>query len=93
MFGCQPLSAEYGAHHFGVDGAVDPLTGASLAGSVGHVDYFTNGSESFRNMALIGIGRGGFVLDPHGVVDAAPRAHRALPRWLSSAAGARIETP
>jgi hypothetical protein len=74
VFGSQPLSPEYGAHHFGVGGAVDPLTGASLAGSVGHVDYFTSGSESFRNMALIGIGRGGFVLDPDGVVDAAPRA-------------------
>ena len=74
VFGSQPLSPEYGAHHFGVGGAVDPITGDSLAGSVGHVDYFTNGSESFRNMALIGIGRGGFVLDPHGVVDAAPRA-------------------
>lgn len=74
VFGSQPLSPEYGARHFGVNGAVDPLTGASLAGSVGHVDYFTSGSESFRNMALIGIGRGGFVLDPDGVVDAAPRA-------------------
>jgi hypothetical protein len=74
VFGSQPLSPEYGAHHFGVNGAVDPLTGASLAGSVGHVDYFTSGSESFRNMALIGIGRGGFVLDPDGVVDASPRA-------------------
>jgi pimeloyl-ACP methyl ester carboxylesterase len=74
VFGSQPLSPEYGAHHFGVNGAVDPLTGTTLAGSVGHVDYFTDGSESFRNMALIGIGRGGFVLDPHGVVDAAPRA-------------------
>jgi hypothetical protein len=74
VFGSQPLSSAYGAHHFGVNGAVDPLTGASLAGSVGHVDYFTEGSESFRNMALIGIGRGGFVLDPDGVVDAAPRA-------------------
>ena len=74
VFGSQPLSDEYGAHHFGVNGAVDPLTGKALAGSVGHVDYFTDGSESFRNMALIGIGRGGFVLDPHGVVDAAPRA-------------------
>ena len=85
VFGSQPLSPEYGAHHFGVNGAVDPLTGASLAGSVGHVDYFTSGSESFRNMALIGIGRGGFVLDPDGVVDAAPRARpRADLGWLSS---------
>jgi hypothetical protein len=75
VFGSQPLSAEYGAHHFGVDGAVDPVTGRDLAGSVGHVDYFTAGSESFRNMALIGIGRGAYVLDPAGSAAAAsPRA-------------------
>jgi hypothetical protein len=74
VFGSQPLSASYGAHHFGVDGAVDPLTGRRLAGSVGHVDYFTQGSESFRNMALIGIGQGALVLDPDGHAAASARA-------------------
>jgi hypothetical protein len=74
VFGSQPLSASYGAHHFGVEGATDPFTGRELAGSVGHVDYFTAGSESFRNMALIGIGRGAYVLDPDGRTAAAPRA-------------------
>jgi hypothetical protein len=74
VFGSQPLSPSYGAHHFGVEGAVDPYTGRVLAGSVGHVDYFTAGSESFRNMALIGIGRGGYVLDPDGRMSAATRA-------------------
>ncbi|HEV7741625.1 MAG TPA: alpha/beta hydrolase [Pseudolysinimonas sp.] len=74
VFGSQPLSAEYGAHHFGVGGARDPLTGRELAGSVGHVDYFTAGSESFRNMALIGIGQGRLVLDASGATAAAPRA-------------------
>lgn len=74
VFGSQPLSAGYGAHHFGVNGAVDPLTGRQLAGSVGHVDYFTAGSESFRNMALIGIGQGHLVLDGSGAIAAAPRA-------------------
>ncbi len=88
VFGSQPLSPEYGARHFGVNGAVDPITGASLAGSVGHVDYFTSGSESFRNMALIGIGRGGFVLDPDGVVDAAPRAQAFAAREARSARSA-----
>ena len=77
VFGSQPLSSGYGAHHFGVGGAVDPLTGKALSGSVGHVDYFTSGSESFRNMALIGIGRGRLVLDPDGVTAAAPRAFAA----------------
>jgi pimeloyl-ACP methyl ester carboxylesterase len=74
VFGSQPLSASYGAHHFGVEGAVDPLTGRRLAGSVGHVDYFTAGSESFRNLALIGIGQGRLVLDASGASAAAPRA-------------------
>jgi pimeloyl-ACP methyl ester carboxylesterase len=74
VFGSQPLSSAYGAHHFGVQGAVDPITGEHLAGSVGHVDYFTAGSESFRNMALIGIGRGAYVLDPDGRASAAARA-------------------
>lgn len=78
VFGSQPLSASYGAHRFGVTGAVDPVTGSHLPGSVGHVDYFTTGSESFRNMALIGIGRGGLVLDDDGQAAAAPV--RALAR-------------
>lgn len=73
-FGSQPLSAQYGAHHFGVDGAIDPVTGRTLAASVGHVDYFTAGSESFRNLALIGIGQGALVIDPSGATAAAPRA-------------------
>jgi Alpha/beta hydrolase len=74
VFGSQPLSSSYGAKHFGVDGAVDPVTGAALAGSLGHVDYFTAGSESFRNMALIGIGQGRLVITPDGATSAAPRA-------------------
>ena len=76
VFGSQPLSPSYGAKHFGVDGAVDPVTGADLAGSLGHVDYFTAGSESFRNMALIGIGQGRLVITPDGATAAA--AFRAL---------------
>jgi hypothetical protein len=74
VFGSQPLSSSYGAKHFGVDGATDPVTGASLGGSLGHVDYFTAGSESFRNMALIGIGQGRLVITPDGATAAAPRA-------------------
>lgn len=74
VFGSQPLSPEYGAQLFGVDGGTDPLTGATLAASVGHVDYFTAGSESLRNMAMIGIGRGGYVLDQNGRTGAQARA-------------------
>lgn len=78
VFGSQPLAASYGAHRFGVDGAVDPITGRVLTGSVGHVDYFTAGSESFRNMALIALGQGARVLAPHGVADEGTSAARAL---------------
>ena len=38
------------------------------------MDYFTQGSESFRNMALIGIGQGRLVLTADGSTAAAPRA-------------------
>ncbi|OUE24838.1 alpha/beta hydrolase [Clavibacter michiganensis] len=59
-FGSDPGSASFGAAHFGVAG-----TGASsgvsadgsLAGAVGHNSYFDRGTESFRNIALIGIDR------------------------------------
>lgn len=54
FFGSDPGAASYGATALGVRGGIDALTGASLAGSVGHNDYFTPGSESLHNMALIG---------------------------------------
>jgi len=66
IFGSQPLSASYGAHRFGVDGATDPLSRAALRGSVGHNDYFVDGTESLRNMVLIGINRGDLVLGNDG---------------------------
>jgi hypothetical protein len=66
LFGSQPTSAAYGAHHFGVDGATDPLTGKSMSAVVGHDGYFVGGTESLRNMVLIGIGRGDLVLGLDG---------------------------
>lgn len=66
IFGSQPLSAAYGAHRFGVDGATDPLSQSSLRGAVGHNDYFVSGTESLRNMLLIGINRGDLVLGNDG---------------------------
>ncbi|TFD78717.1 hypothetical protein E3T54_06270 [Cryobacterium sp. Sr8] len=54
FFGSDPGAASYGAHTLGVDGARDRLTGAWLDGSLGHNGYFTPGSESLHNMALIG---------------------------------------
>ena len=72
VFGSQPASPDYGAHHFGVDGAVDPYTGQQLSAAISHNDYFTDGGESFRNLVLIGIGQGSLVLGNDGAV-AAPR--------------------
>ncbi|HEY4225555.1 MAG TPA: alpha/beta hydrolase [Pseudolysinimonas sp.] len=66
LFGSQPLSASYGAHRFGVGGASDPITGSVLRGAVGHNDYFVTGTESLRNMVLIGIDRGDLVLGQDG---------------------------
>ncbi|MDP9026116.1 MAG: alpha/beta hydrolase family protein [Actinomycetota bacterium] len=81
LFGSQPTSAAYGAHRFGVDGAVDPLTGKSMGSVVGHDGYFVNGTESLRNMVLIGIGRGDLVLGLDGSSALAlSRAHGTAPR-------------
>ncbi|MGY4857153.1 alpha/beta hydrolase [Cryobacterium sp. AP23] len=54
FFGSDPGAASYGATALGVRGGIDALTGDTLAGSVGHNDYFKPGSESLHNMALIG---------------------------------------
>ena len=54
FFGSDPGAAAYGAHTLGVDGARDRVTGRWLNGSLGHNAYFTPGSESLHNMALIG---------------------------------------
>lgn len=62
FFGSDPGSPGYGAKPMGVGGAVDPLTHASLAGSSGHNEYFSVGTESMRNLAMIGIDRGDLVL-------------------------------
>ncbi|WP_294181762.1 alpha/beta hydrolase [uncultured Schumannella sp.] len=62
VFGSQPASEAYGANHFAVDGAIDPITGEELGGAFSHNDYFTPGGESFRNLALIGIDRTDLVI-------------------------------
>jgi hypothetical protein len=80
LFGSQPTSASYGAHRFGVDGATDPVTGRAMGAVVGHDGYFVTGTESLRNMVLIGIGRGDLVLGLDGS-SALPlaRAHGTVP--------------
>jgi len=54
FFGSDPGAESYGAHPLGVRGAHDRLTGRWLDGSLGHNAYFTPGSESLHNMAVIG---------------------------------------
>jgi hypothetical protein len=58
FFGADPGSAAFGAHAFGVGGGFDDLANEPLAGSTGHDEYFAAGSESMRNLALIGLGQG-----------------------------------
>ncbi len=62
FFGSDPGAASYGAHKMGVSGGVDPITKHKLAGSSGHNEYFAAGSESMRNLALIGIDQGDLVM-------------------------------
>jgi hypothetical protein len=54
FFGSDPGASSYGARVLGVHGGTDSVSGVALSGSVGHNDYFTPGTESLHNMALIG---------------------------------------
>jgi hypothetical protein len=63
FFGSDPGSASYGAHQMNVGGGVDLITNEVLAASIGHNGYFGVGSESVRNLALIGIGHGELVTE------------------------------
>ncbi len=73
-FGSDPGSASYGAHSLGVGGGVDGITRELLLASTGHNEYFSAGTESMRNFALIGIGRGQFVTDGNGAASASTLA-------------------
>jgi pimeloyl-ACP methyl ester carboxylesterase len=64
VFGSQPASRSYGAQLFSVAAATDPLTGKTLGGALTHNDYFAPGSMSLRNLALIGLGEGEWVVGP-----------------------------
>lgn len=57
-FGSEPGAEKYGATVFGTDGGVDPLTSRELLRSFFHIEYFSPGTESLRNLALIGVGHG-----------------------------------
>lgn len=66
FFGSDPGAASYGARRFGAVGGVDPITHEALTSSFGHIEYFSPGTESLRNLALIGIGEGMLVTGPDG---------------------------
>ncbi|HEY5320552.1 MAG TPA: hypothetical protein VIJ76_06725, partial [Galbitalea sp.] len=61
-FGSDPASPSYGAKTMAVGGGTDAITHQKLGGSIGHNEYFNAGSESLRNMALIGIDEGKLVM-------------------------------
>lgn len=60
-FGSDPGAESYGAKPLGVSGGIDAITRELLLASTGHNEYFSPGTESMRNFALIGINRGQFV--------------------------------
>ncbi len=60
-FGSDPGAESYGAKRMGVGGGVDAITRQALASSIGHNEYFSPGTESMRNFALISIGQGQYV--------------------------------
>jgi pimeloyl-ACP methyl ester carboxylesterase len=60
-FGSDPGAKNYGAKPLGVSGGVDAITHDTLLASTGHNEYFSADTESMRNFALIGIGRGAYV--------------------------------
>ncbi|MDQ1581434.1 MAG: hypothetical protein QOD05_2209 [Microbacteriaceae bacterium] len=61
FFGSDPGSASYGASVMNVAGGIDALDHQTLGASIGHNGYFSEGSESMRNLALIGIDQAGLV--------------------------------
>lgn len=60
-FGSDPGATSYGAKSMGVSGGTDEVTHRALGASLGHNEYFSPGTESMRNFALIAIGQGKYV--------------------------------
>ena len=63
FFGSDPGAQSYGARAMSVLGTVDVITKKVLASSSGHNEYWSPGTESMRNLALIGIDKGELVTD------------------------------
>jgi hypothetical protein len=64
--GVDPGSDGFGAVVMNVSGGHDDVTGGELEASTGHLGYFARQSESMRNFALIGLGRGDLVSGGEG---------------------------
>ncbi len=62
-FGSDPGAEAYGAKRMSVAGGIDVITNEILAASTGHNEYFGAGTESLRNLALIGIDQEQLVTD------------------------------
>ena len=71
FYGSDPGAPAFGAFRMGVSGGVDAVTGDPLSPSFWHIGYFERGSESMRNLALIGIDSGGLVMNDAGTTIAA----------------------
>lgn len=64
FFGVNPSTARYGAHSLSLSGGIDPIDGSVMLPAVGHNSYFSPGTESLRNLALIAIGDGSLATTP-----------------------------
>ena len=61
FFGSDPGAAAFGAEKMSVAGSFDPIIQERMQPASGHNEYFAVGTESLRNLALIGIDQGQLV--------------------------------
>jgi hypothetical protein len=61
FFGRDPGAASFGAQKMSVAGSFDHILQKELNPATGHNEYFGTGTESLRNLALIGIDQGQLV--------------------------------
>ncbi|TAM71246.1 MAG: hypothetical protein EPN48_01300 [Microbacteriaceae bacterium] len=64
FFGPDPGGSGYGAHRISTGVGIDPLDGEILLPAIGHNGYFAEGTQSLRNLALIGMGDGVLATHP-----------------------------
>ncbi|WP_308464940.1 alpha/beta hydrolase [Rathayibacter soli] len=63
-FGPDPGSSAFGAHRINVGAGIDPVDGHILLPALGHNGYFALGTQSLRNLALVGMGEGALTTRP-----------------------------